>query len=180
MWIAIISAVGVLLAGLGAIGFKIVGQDNSNSYPPSPSPSVALAPDTTDKTPPQGSPMPNLSQTATMPLWRGPVELSYSGLNFDQVPPGPGVGMNGLAFSYKEIYDPNGSDKYFISAWTENSLPSSDACKQWVQTHPNSSYSNPAIGDQLCVLTAKGHTVYLHVTQIDESNNGLFADAIVW
>jgi hypothetical protein len=134
-----------------------------------------------------GNPSNTGARTVTHPIsspsvsvrWRGQISVSFgsNGIDLDFNP--PAFGSNNLQ------YDASGGilhsdSNYEIAIWNGHNPPTFSECHVWAETHPNS--TQPAeTGTSYCILTGQGHTAYLKITSIDNTDLGTVnANVIVW
>jgi len=119
---------------------------------------------------------------APTPVWTSPnpMLIGNAGVDFDSIPPVANNGANTLYLYLGSYLSTPGSIR--ITKWTNNVPPTRDQCNVSAQTQGD--YQQPAeVGQRYCLLTGQGHTVYLKITSIDNSNTGdvkAYADVIVW
>ena len=106
--------------------------------------------------------------------------IGGTGVDFDSVPPIANNGANTLFLYLGSYLQTDGSIR--IAKWNSNSLPSRDECNVSAQTQGD--YQQPAeVGQRYCLVTGQGHTAYLKITSVDNSNTAdvkAYADVIVW
>jgi hypothetical protein len=106
-------------------------------------------------------------------LWSGRVGITGSGLNFDDQPrPSPqsaDIYYNGSLYS---------SSSAILAVWQQSQAPTAGPCQAWVTTHPSITVTTPTAGMQICLQTAQGRPVLLHIQSVTAQE--LDADATIW
>lgn len=119
---------------------------------------------------------------ASAPVWTSPTPklIAAQGVDFDSIPPVANNGTDTLFLYLGSYLQTSGSIK--IAKWINNVQPTRDQCNVSAQTQGD--VQQPAeVGQRYCLLTGHGHTVYLKITSIDNSNSAdikAYADVIVW
>jgi hypothetical protein len=65
-----------------------------------------------------------------------------------------------------------------LAVWPEAQAPTAGGCQTWVTTHPRNSFAILTAGMQICLQTAQGRPVLLHVTSVTAEE--LDAYATIW
>jgi hypothetical protein len=116
--------------------------------------------------------------TATTPgvAFAGPVGISFSGIDFDSNPPGPGSNdINWQRYNYRL----QGYGSVIVSRYpSSGALPTEAACRSWAQTHNSQILDGVNHGDRLCFITQDGRTVRFIVMDITDS--AVEGQATVW
>jgi hypothetical protein len=173
--VATVVAACILAAG-GIIGIFVGRASVSNTkHTVTAGPTVfitvtASAPSTPSKT------------SASTPVWTSayPMLIGHEGIDFDSIPPVTNSGTDTLFLYLGSYLYASGSTR--IAKWINNVQPTRNQCNVSAQTQGD--YQQPAeVGQRYCFLTGHGHTVYLKITSIDNSNSAdvkAYADVIVW
>ena len=106
-------------------------------------------------------------------LWSGPVGITGSGLNFDDQ---PHPSSQSADIYYTGSLSSNSSA--VLAVWPEAQAPTAGGCQTWVTTHPRNSFAILTAGMQICLQTAQGRPVLLHVTSVTAEE--LDAYATIW
>ena len=117
--------------------------------------------------------------TATAPgvAFARPVGITFSGIDFDSNPPGPGPDdINWQRYNYR--LQGYGSSVIVSRYPSSGALPTEAACRSWAQTHNSQILDGVNRGDRLCFITQDGRTVRFIVTDITDS--AVEGQATVW
>jgi hypothetical protein len=108
--------------------------------------------------------------------FRGPVGITFSGIDFDSNPPGPGSNdINWQRYNYRL----QGYGSIIVSRYpSSGALPREAACRSWAQTHNSQILDGVNPGDRLCFITQDGRTVRFIVTNI--TSDTVEGQATVW
>jgi hypothetical protein len=148
------------------------------SSSPSPTPTTALGPTNPGptQTAPASATSPGTASTAPPP-WTGSVEITFSGIDFDSNPPGPGF----YVVSWERYV-------YQLTAYGTNiimsrytgpaSSPTEAECRTWALSHNSQLVSGVNPGDRLCFISQDGRTVRFIVTNI--TSDAVEGEATVW
>ena len=151
---------------------------NSHFWPFSSSPSPTLTPTPVPRSP---GPTPTTSissgPTSTGSVaFTGQVGITFSGIDFDSNPPGPGPE---LITWERYTYTLQGYGSVIVSLYPRSGAsPTEAACPSWAQTHNSQILPGVNLGDQLCFITQDGRTVRFIVTNI--SSDAVDGQATVW
>lgn len=159
---AVAAIVGVVLAAyFGFEGLKSGSQ--AGNHPGHPS-------KTSTPSTPTGTP------TAPGIAFTGPVGITFSGIDFDSNPPGPGSNdINWQRYNYRL----QGYGSVIVSRYpSSGALPTEATCRSWAQTHNSQILDGVNRGDRLCFITQDGRTVRFIVTNITDS--AVEGQATVW
>lgn len=143
---------------------------------PAPSPSVSSPggpgnSNTGRSTPPLGS-----TSTGSAGV-TNPVGITFSGIDFDSNPPGPGPNyINWQRYNYR--LQGYGSSVIVSRYPSSGALPTEAACRNWALTHNSQILDGVNRGDRLCFITQDGRTVRFIVTNI--SSDAVEGQATVW
>jgi hypothetical protein len=170
-----VAGVGAALLFLGFIAFFA----QKGSSPPanvSASGSSAAVTPTGSQTPSVGStPPPGPTSTGSV-AFKGPVGITFSGIDFDSNPPGSGPAyINWQRYNYRL----QGYGSVIVSRYpSSGALPTEAACRSWAMTHNSQILDGVNRGDRLCFITQDGRTVRFIVTNI--SSDAVEGQATVW
>jgi hypothetical protein len=140
---------------------------------PAPHPSPTPRPPAT--TPPKG-PSATPPGTPVTPVWSGPVGITFSGIDFDSNPPGPGP--DNITWE-RYTYTLQGYGSVIVSRYpSSGARPTEATCRSWARAHNSQILSGVNRGDQLCFITQDGRSVRLIVTNI--SSDAVEGQATVW
>lgn len=116
--------------------------------------------------------------TAAVPgiAFMGPVEISFSGTDFDTDP--PGQGSDPISWErYTSTLTASGSG--IVSRYAGSQvLPTEAACRTWALSHNSLTLPGVNRGDRLCFISQNGRTVRFIVTNI--SSSAVEGQATVW
>jgi hypothetical protein len=134
-------------------------------------------------TPGPKNPGPTLT-TSTSPgptstgsvAFTGPVGITFSGIDFDSNPLGPG--SDNITWE-RYTYTLQGYGSVIVSLYpSSGALPTEAACRSWAQAHNSQILPGVNNGDRLCFITQDGRTVRFIVTSI--SSDAVEGQATVW
>jgi hypothetical protein len=174
----------IILAFVTFVAIIYLGVAPAEHWPPfnsSPSPTPTTALGTKNSGPTQAapasaiSPGPTSAGPAAFKTWH--VGITFSGIDFDTRPPGPGSDVIVWERYTNELTA--GGTSIIISRYAgSQGLPTEAECRTWAMSHNSQIVTGVNPGDRLCFISQNGRTVRFIVTSI--SSDAVVGRATVW